>query len=167
MDIPDSIVQMGKDVFGESYSSSGVYSPFAQKLNTQMYKSALQSISGGASGGGSSGGGNGGAVVVEGDARYDLSKGVKDRGIGSIEVSADTTIDAFVLTDGKVFDAVLYVTNIAESAVKLSLPAGYTYKSFKGTKPLVVPAKSSNILTITRVADKVFLVSRKELESVE
>ena len=128
-------------------------------------RDAVTPEGGGSLGGGTSSGGGSEAVTT--DARYDLSAVPKDRGIASMEVSADTSLDSFVLTDDKVFDAVLYVNNTADSAVKLSLPSGYTYKSFKGAKPLIIPPKSSNVLTITRVADKEFLVSRKELESVE
>ena len=144
--IPDSVLQI------QTTSFDGI--PFGKRIYTETVKLASQKLSGG-------------STVAGGDARYDLSAVPKDRGIASMEVSADTALDSFVLTDGKVYDSVIYVSNTSDSAVKLSLPSGYTYKAFKGAKPLVIPAKSCNILTVTRVADKVFLVSRKELETVE
>ena len=55
----------------------------------------------------------------------------------------------------------------ATNAVTLTLPSGYTYESFKGASPLVIPANSHNILTVTRTADNVFLVTREELETVQ
>ncbi len=82
-------------------------------------------------------------------------------------VSSDCAIDAFVLADGKVYDSVVRIVNTAGKAVKVTLPAGYTYETFKGAKPLTIPANSRNILTITRTADKTFLVSRRELETVQ
>ena len=51
--------------------------------------------------------------------------------------------------------------------VTLTLPSGYAYKTYKGTKPLEIPAKSQCMLSITRVADRTFLVSREELEDVQ
>lgn len=126
--------------------------PFWRPIATEMYKMAKNSIANGS---------------VAADGRYSLSSTPGDRSIASLEVSEDTKIDSFVLKDGKVFDAVLYVNNTSDSAVKLTLPEGYVYKALKGAKPLIIPAASCNILSITRVADKVFLIAREELETVQ
>lgn len=76
-------------------------------------------------------------------------------------------VDNFVLKDGKVYDSVLHVTNPTGAAVKLTLPVGNTYQTFKGAKPLSIPANSANIVTITRVGENVFLVTREELETLQ
>ena len=99
--------------------------------------------------------------------RYDLSDEPRDRAVASVTVSGDCAIDEFVLKDGKVYDSVLRIVNTASRAVKLTLPAGYAYETFKGATPLTIPAKSRNLLTITRTADSTFLVSRDELETVQ
>jgi hypothetical protein len=101
------------------------------------------------------------------DARYDLSDTVKDRAITSVTIDSDAAIDSFILTDGKVFDSVLRIVNTSDNDVRVSLPNGYEYETVKGANPLTIPANSRNILTITRTADNVFLVSRKELETVQ
>ena len=106
-------------------------------------------------------------VVVQGDARYGLSGTAADRTIASVTVDGDCAIDEFVLKDGKVYDCVLRIVNTSAKAVKVSLPGGYEYETFKGAKPLTIPAKSRNMLTITRTADSTFLVSRRELETVK
>ncbi len=111
------------------------------------------------SGGSSSGGGSQGG--------YSLSVSVGNSSITSMTVSKDTTIDSFLLTDGKVFDMAIRIINTANAAVKLTLPSGYTYETVKGTTPLTIPAKSTNIITITRTAENVFLVAREELSSVQ
>ena len=122
---------------------------------------------GGSSGGGSgSGSGSGGSTSTDVDARYELSNTVKDRTIASVTVDSDCAIDEFVLKDGKVFDCVIRVVNTSAQEVKLTLPEGYIYESFKGVKPLRIPANSRNIITITRTADRTFLVSREELETL-
>ena len=120
------------------------------------------------------GGGSGGAspsgvtpVVQQAAVPYALTDHAADRAIAAVTVSADCAIDNFVLKDGVVYDSVLYVSNNAGRAVTLTLPSGYSYKTYKGTKPLVIPAKSQCMLSITRVADKTFLVSREELEDVQ
>ena len=41
------------------------------------------------------------------------------------------------------------------------------YEKFKGASPLFIPATSTNLLTITRTAERVFFVSREELESAQ
>ena len=68
---------------------------------------------------------------------------------------------------GKVYDTVLRIVNTASRTVTLTLPSGYTYETFKGATPLAIPANSRNILTVTRTADNVFLVTREELETVQ
>ena len=124
------------------------------------------SSGGGSSGGGSSGGGQ------QAEFSYSLTSVVEDRAIASLTVDSDHVINAFALKDGKVYDTILYIKNTAEHDVRLTLPAGNEYKTFKGTKPLTIPASSTSILTITRVAGSnaggnVFLVSREELETIK
>ena len=124
------------------------------------------SSGGGSSGGGSSGGGQ------QAEFSYSLTSVVEDRAIASLTVDSDHVINAFALKDGKVYDTILYIKNTAEHDVRLTLPAGNEYKTFKETKPLTIPASSTSILTITRVAGSnaggnVFLVSREELETVK
>ena len=106
-------------------------------------------------------------VVQQVAAPYALTDAVADRAIAEVTVDADCAIDSFVLKDGEVYDSVLYVSNAANGPVKLTLPPGFVYKTYKGTKPLDIPAKSQCMLSITRVADKTFLVSREELEDVQ
>ena len=96
-----------------------------------------------------------------------LAAAPADRTISTVTVDADCAIDSFVLTDGKVYDTVLRIVNTADHAVTLSLPSGYSYERFKGTSPLTIPANSANMLTITRTADRVFFVTREELESIQ
>ena len=98
------------------------------------------------------------------DSRYSISDSTGDRTIASIEVSDDIMLDTIVVKNGKVYDTILRIENTSNKKVKVSLPKGYTYETFKGMSPLRIPAHSINILTITRTADKVFLVSREELE---
>ena len=127
------------------------------------------------SGGGSSGGGSsGGGSFAEPSATpaYTLTNVVADRAIASLTVNSDYVVNAFALKDGKVYDTILYIKNTAEHDVRLTLPAGNEYKTFKGTNPLTIPASSTCILTITRVAGgnaggNVFLVSREELETIK
>ena len=128
-------------------------------LWTEWYR-ALANL---AANGGSSGGEN----VETIDPRYVLSTRPTDRSISTVTVDSDAAIDSFVLTDGKVYDTVVRVINISERDVRLSLPEGYSYEQFKGASPLVIPAASTNLLTITRTAERVFFVSREELESAQ
>ena len=107
------------------------------------------------------------ATVIGGDSRYELSHEQSDRSIASITINADTAIDAFILTDGKVYDSVLRIVNTADGAVTLTLPAGYTYETFEGADPLTIPANSRNLLTITRTEENVFLVSREKLKVIQ
>ena len=122
------------------------------------------------SGGGSSGGGSSGEQSAT--PAYTLTNVVADRAIASLTVNSDHVVNAFALKDGKVYDTILYIKNTAEHDVRLTLPAGNEYKTFKGTNPLTIPASSTSILTITRVTGSnaggnVFLVSREELETVK
>ena len=106
-------------------------------------------------------------VVQQVEAPYALTNTAEDRTIASVMVDGDCAIDKFVLKDGKVYDCALRIVNVANHDVKLTLPSGYTYETFKGVKPLTIPANSRNVLSITRTAGNTFLVSREELETVE
>ena len=107
----------------------------------------------------------GGGSEVE--VRYALSDSPSDRSVAAITVNTDMTLDDFAPVDGKVYDSLLYVNNTADHEVALSLPSGHVYKTVKGAKPLTIPASSQCIISITRIADNVFLVMREELEDVE
>lgn len=105
---------------------------------------------------------------------YDLTQTPGDRAIADVTVNGDMALDAFVLKDGKVYDSVLYISNTAGHEVRVTLPSmpQTAYKTFKGATPLTLPAYSTSILTITRVAagnagGNVFLVTREELETVK
>ena len=98
---------------------------------------------------------------------YDLTQTAGDRAIASVTVNADSAIDSFVLKGGKVYDSVLYINNTADHAVTLTLPSGYVYKAIKGATPLRIPANTQCILSITRVAEQVFIVSREDLETIQ
>jgi hypothetical protein len=113
------------------------------------------------------GGSSGGEDVEPIDPRYALSTCPTDRSIATVTVDGDAAIDSFVLTDGKVYDTVVRVINVSDGDVRLSLPQGYVYEKFKGASPLVIPATSTNLLTITRTAERVFFVSREELEAAQ
>lgn len=104
--------------------------------------------------------------IQEVESPYALSRTAADRTVASVTVNSDCSIDTFVLKDGKVYDSLIRIENTADHAVKLTLPAGYVYETFKGTSPLTIPAKSRNMLSITRTDDKTFLVSREELATV-
>jgi hypothetical protein len=106
-------------------------------------------------------------IVQQVEAPYALTNAAADRAIASVTVDGDCAIDEFVLKDGKVYDSMLYVSNTADREVTLSLPTGYAYKTFKGSKPLAIPAKSQCMISITRVADETFLVAREDLEDVK
>ncbi len=121
----------------------------------------------GSTGGSSGSGTSGGGAQTNVDPRYDLANDVADRAVASVTVDGDCEIDKFVLKDGKVYDCVIRIVNTSETDAKLTLPAGYEYETFKGAKPLTIPANSRNLLTITRTADKTFLVSREELSVIE
>lgn len=120
----------------------------------------------GSGSGGDSGGVDTPSVIVN-DCRYELSNEVKDRAIVAVTVNGDCSIDEFVLTEGKVYDCVLYINNTSYDDVTLTLPAGKVYKAFKGMNPLSIPARSQHILTITRLSNRTFLVSREEVETLQ
>jgi hypothetical protein len=116
--------------------------------------------------GGAGSGGNGDVGVINPfDPRYGLSAQPQDRAIASVYIDGDAMMDEFVLTDGKVYDTVLRIVNRSSAPAKLTLPDGYFYEKFHGTKPLIIPASSTNLLTITRTEDKTFLVTREKLVS--
>ena len=87
--------------------------------------------------------------------------------ITSMTISDNTSIDSFLLADGKVFDMAIRIVNASEEAVTITLPTGYIYETMKGANPLLIPAKSTNILTVTRTAERVFLVAREELSAIQ
>ena len=97
------------------------------------------------------------------DSSYSLTDVVVNRSIVNVKVDKDIAIDSFVLKDGKVFDCALRIVNTSDKVVNISLPAGYVYEKFSNTKPLEIPALSTNILTITRTDEKTFLIAREEL----
>ena len=101
------------------------------------------------------------------DGAYDLSGTVGDKKIASIAVSGDASLCDFVLRDGKVYDALVVVENKSANAVALTLPRGFRYLTPAGRNPLHLPANSMNLLTITRVSDDTFLVTRQKLQDVE
>lgn len=101
------------------------------------------------------------------DVSYALSNIVENRAIASVTVSADCAIDEFVLKDGKVYDTMVRIVNMANCDVKLTLPSGYTYETFEGVDPLTIPVNSRNMLSITRTEDKTFLVTREKLKTIE
>ena len=106
-------------------------------------------------------------VVQQVETPYALTNVAADRAIASVTVNSDCAIDAFVLKNGMVYDSMLRIVNTADHEVKLTLPTGYSYETFKGVKPLEIPAKSRSLLSITRVEEKTFLVSREDLEDVQ
>lgn len=107
-----------------------------------------------------------GTVTID-DSRYTISDSTGDRTIASLSVNDDIMLDTIVVKNGKVYDTVLRIENTASKDIKVTLPGGYTYETFKGMSPLTIPAHTINILTITRTANKIFLVSREELEVLQ
>ncbi len=158
--IPDSVVDMGGDYYGAQTMFQG-----CNKLWAAWYRTLAKCSGMGETGGGSSSGTT--TIIQQVAAPYDLTKSVADRSIASVMVNSNCAIDEFVLKNGKVYDCALRIINTSDAPVKLSLPRGYEYETFRGAKPLTIPALSRNILTITRTTDNTFLVSRRQLETVE
>ncbi|MBR6733910.1 MAG: hypothetical protein IKL96_05880, partial [Kiritimatiellae bacterium] len=149
------------------YYGNGAQTVFqgCDKLWTAWYRTLAKCSGMGETGVGSSSGTT--TIIQQVAAPYDLTNGVADRSIASVTVNSNCAIDEFVLKNGKVYDCALRIVNTSEAPVKLSLPRGYEYETFRGAKPLTIPALSRNILTITRTTDNTFLVSRRQLEIVE
>ena len=103
-------------------------------------------------------------IVAE--SQYNLTDYVSNHAIATVTVDSDTDIDKFVLENGKVFDCAIRVVNTASTAIHITLPRGYVYESFVGASPLIIPARSTNMLTITRTGDRTFLVSRRQLQEI-
>ena len=101
--------------------------------------------------------------IVRNIAEYNLSSTPNDRSISSVEIYGNMALDSFVLKDGKVYDCAIRIVNSSESPAKISMPNGFVYEKFRGTTPLIIPAASTNILTITRTKADTFLLSREEL----
>ena len=167
--MPDSVTSIGDYAFRDCQSLKQLAVPESVTSygvgcfdgTPALYRAAF---------GGSTGGGAQPSVttiVQKVESPYALTNAPADRAIASVTVDDDCAIDEFVLKDGKVFDAVLRIVNTADRAVTLTLPSEYEYETFKGSRPLTIPAGSRNLLTITRTAAGTFLVSRRELESVQ
>ena len=167
--IPGTVKTIGTSSFANCSKLSGITIPKSveslpssaftgcEALWMDWYRALANLV---ANGGGSSGG----ETAAVPDPRYDITACPADRSVSTVTVDGDMAIDSFVLSKGKVYDTVLRVINVSGIDATLSLPQGYIYEQFKGAKPLVIPPASTNLLTITRTADKVFLVSREELE---
>jgi hypothetical protein len=151
--IPDSVTSLSTTAFDG-----------CGKLWTAWYRTLANSSAADVGGGSPSASTT---IVQQVEAPYALANAPTDRTIASVTVDADCDIDEFVLKDGMVYDSIVRIVNTSRKAVKVTLPEGFEYETFKGAKPLTIPANSRNILTITRTADRTFLVSRKELEIVE
>ena len=171
--IPDSVTSIGDGAFGDCSNLTSVTIPDSVvNLPTSAFKGcpklwARTLSNGSATGGGEVGGSVVTTIVQQVESPYALTDHAADRAIASVTVDADCAIDSFVLRDGKVYDSVLYISNTADHAVTLTLPSGYVYKAIKGARPLEIPAKSQSILSITRVANNMFLVSREDLETIQ
>ena len=107
------------------------------------------------------------AELATAGASYGLGGNAADKTVASITVDEDTAIGDFVLTDGKAYDSVVHVVNVADHVVRIILPDGHTYRILKGSRPLTVPAHSECLLTITRLSQNVFLVTAAELEVLQ
>jgi len=140
--IPDSVTELDSSAFDG-----------CSRLWTEWYKTLSKNATAG--------------DVPPPDPRYALSAGQADRSIMSVTIDGDYALDGFVLDDGKVYDTVIYVHNASDSDAKVTLPVGYTYLTFADAEPLSIPAGTRNIITVTRIADDTFLVSRQELKVIE
>ena len=173
MTIPDSVTSIGQEAF---FGCSGLTSVTIPASVTSFgancfegcpvyMRKLYQTILGAGAGGGSASVNT--TIVQQVEAPYTLTDHVADRAIASVTVSGDTALGSFVLADGKVYDSVLYVVNTATAPVRLSLPAGHTYVTVSGLAPLLLPASSTNLVTITRMAADTFLVTRQSLEAIK
>ena len=171
--IPDSVTSIGDDAF---YNCSGLTSVTISANVTSFgadcfegcpvfMRKLYQTVLGAGSGGGSAPAST--TIVQQVEAPYALTDHAADRAIASVTVNGDCSIDSFVLKDGKVYDSMLRIVNVADHAVKLTLPSGYVYETFEGVDPLTIPANSRNVLSITRTADDTFLVSREKLKTIQ
>ena len=170
--IPNSVTKIGHEAFKgcdslmnitipESVTAIGYDALDCAAYWTSHYKRELN-------GGSGSTPSTGGGVTGGGSTGYALStSSMGDSTITSMTVTGDTAIGSFLLADGKVFDMAIRLVNAANAPVRLSLPSGYTYEKIGVADPLTFPANSTNMVTITRTADKVFLVSRQELRPVQ
>ena len=160
--LPNSITNIKSKAFYECKDLSEVLSienvdviaydafhgtPFGDRIQSDLLKMALKQ--------------NGNSENV--DSSYSLTDSIVNRSIVNVKVDKDTAIDSFVLKEGKVFDCALRIVNTSDKVVNISLPAGYVYEKFSNTKPLEIPALSTNILTITRTDENTFLIAREEL----
>ena len=170
--IPDSVTSIGDEAFYNCTSLERLAIPEGVKSygancfeGCPAYTLNLyRAVFGGGVGGGSASVVT--TVVQQVAAPYSLTNAVADRAIASVTVDADCAIDGFVLKNGEVYDCVLRIVNTANRDVKVTLPSGYEYETFEGVDPLTIPASSRNLLTITRTADKTFLVSREKLQAI-
>ena len=173
--IPDSVTSIGGYAFAGCSGLTNVTIPDSitsfsttafdgcGKLWTAWYRTLANASAG--TGGGSSSVVT--TVVQQVAAPYALTSAPADRAIASVMVDGDCAIDKFVLKNGEVYDSILRIVNTADHDVKLTLPTGYSYETFEGVDPLTIPASSRNLLSITRTADKTFLVSREKLKTVQ
>lgn len=163
--IPDSVTNIGDGAFHGCTSLSSVTIPESvQTLETsafdgcdRLWTSWYRSLANLTASSGDS----------AGAPRYALASSPADRSIATLTVDGDCSIGEFALLDGKVFDMALRVVNVSGADVTLSLPPGHAYEKFKGTSPLTIPASSTNLLTLTRIAENVFFVAREQLEAAQ
>ena len=169
--IPNSVTYIGDRAF---YGCSGLTSVTMPDNVTEFSMTTFDGCgklwcrilsNASASGGGSSSVST--TIVQQVESPYVLTDHVADRAIASVTVNSDCAIDSFVLRDGKVYDSMLRIVNTADHEVRLKLPSGYVYETFEGVDPLTIPANSRNMLSITRTADKTFLVSREKLKTIQ